>query len=202
MNVLLRRIVERLIRTGNLRITGPTGITFAFGDGGGAPVHLHIKTRHAERAITLDPALGLPEAFMDQEADFLEGDRTDARNGVVVSQRVVTTREYTSGQSHDVFIEATHIRDLSPRWRLRVSGQASPASVRRLAIQLPDKYPGRTLVFRTTNLTASGHVELARGNGRWPLVFRLSGLRTINYSTRQTVDRNNVSVGAGIGRTW
>jgi cyclopropane-fatty-acyl-phospholipid synthase len=74
MNVLLRRIVERLIRTGNLRITGPTGITFAFGDGGGAPVHLHIKTRHAERAITLDPALGLPEAFMDQEADFLEGD--------------------------------------------------------------------------------------------------------------------------------
>ncbi|MEQ1730802.1 MAG: hypothetical protein ABL982_20730 [Vicinamibacterales bacterium] len=30
-------------------------------------------------------------------ADFLEGDRTDARNGVVVSKRVVTTREYTSG---------------------------------------------------------------------------------------------------------
>ena len=74
MNVLLRRIVERLIRTGNLRITGAKGTTFAFGDGSGPPVHLSIKTRHAERAITLDPALGLPEAFMDQEVDFIEGD--------------------------------------------------------------------------------------------------------------------------------
>ncbi len=74
MNVLLRRILERLIRTGNLRVTGPSGKTFVFGDGGGPPVQLHIKTRHAERALTLDPALGLPEMFMEQELDFLEGD--------------------------------------------------------------------------------------------------------------------------------
>jgi cyclopropane-fatty-acyl-phospholipid synthase len=74
MNVLLKRIIERLIRTGNLRVTGPTGATFAFGDGSGPPVHLHIKTRHAARAIALDPALALPEAFMDEELDFIEGD--------------------------------------------------------------------------------------------------------------------------------
>ena len=135
-------------------------------------------------------------------ADFLDGERTDVRDGAVVVRRVVTSREFTSGQSHDVFIEGTHTSDLSPTWRLRVGGQASPASVHRLAIQLPDKYPGRTIVFRTTNLTVSGRVELVRGQGRWPFTVGVSGLRTVNYSRRQSVDRSRVNLGVGIGRTW
>ena len=135
-------------------------------------------------------------------ADFLEGDRTDARNGVVVTRSVVTTREYTSGQTHEVFIEGMHTSDLSPNWQLRVSGQASPAAVHRLAIQLPDKYPGRTLVYRTTNLAASGRVELVRGHDRWPLTLSLGVIRTVNYSRVQTANRSGLSVGAGIGRTW
>ena len=135
-------------------------------------------------------------------ADFLEGDRTDARNGVVVARRVVTTREYTSGQTHELFIEGMHTSDLSSNWQLRVSGEASPAAVHRLAIQLPDKYPGRTLVYRTTNLAASGRVELVRGHGRWPLTLSLGVIRTVNYSRVQTANRSGLSVGAGIGRTW
>lgn len=135
-------------------------------------------------------------------ADFLEGDRTDARNGVVVARQVVTSREFTSGQTHEVFIAGTHSSVLSSKWQLRVSGQAAPASIHRLAIRLPQKYPGRTLVFRTTNLTTSGRVELVRGNGRWPLTLSLSGIRTVNYSHRQTLDRSGVGLGAGIGRSW
>ncbi len=74
MNMFLERVVRRLVKTGNLKITGPGGATWTFGDGTGDPVHMHIKTKHAERAITLDPSLGLPEAFMDEELDFLQGD--------------------------------------------------------------------------------------------------------------------------------
>ena len=74
MNLLLERVLHRLVKTGDLKITGPNGSTSAFGDRSGDPVHLHIKTKRAERAITLDPNLGLPEAFMDEEVDFLEGD--------------------------------------------------------------------------------------------------------------------------------
>ncbi|WP_315919581.1 cyclopropane-fatty-acyl-phospholipid synthase family protein [Mesorhizobium sp. SP-1A] len=33
-----------------------------------------IHTRRAERAITLHPSLAIPEAFMEEELDFLEGD--------------------------------------------------------------------------------------------------------------------------------
>lgn len=74
MNILLRRIVERLVGTGNLKVTGPNGPTHSFGDGSGPLVHVRINTRRAERAITLHPTLALPEAFMDGEFDFIEGD--------------------------------------------------------------------------------------------------------------------------------
>lgn len=74
MNRLLKHIFERLVRTGNLTVTSPSGSTSTFGDGSGEPVHFVIKTRHAERAITLDPMLALPEAFMNGELDVVEGD--------------------------------------------------------------------------------------------------------------------------------
>ena len=74
MNILLQRIVERLVRTGNLKITGPDGGLHQFGDGSGDPVHVVIRTKHAERAIAFDPMLALPEAFMDGELDVVEGD--------------------------------------------------------------------------------------------------------------------------------
>lgn len=74
MNILLRHIVDRLVRVGNLKITGPGGFTVPFGDGSGDAVHVHIKTRHAERAITFHPTLALPEAFMDGELEIVEGD--------------------------------------------------------------------------------------------------------------------------------
>ncbi|MGB3830752.1 MAG: cyclopropane-fatty-acyl-phospholipid synthase family protein [Mesorhizobium sp.] len=74
MNILLQRIVEKLVRVGNLAITGPDGVTRNFGDGSGDKVHMVIHTRRAERAITLHPSLAIPEAFMEQEMDFVEGD--------------------------------------------------------------------------------------------------------------------------------
>jgi cyclopropane-fatty-acyl-phospholipid synthase len=66
MNVLLKRVLDR-VRAGNLKVTGPKGSTVVFGDGSGEPVHMHIKTRHAERTITFDPMLAVPEAYMDGE---------------------------------------------------------------------------------------------------------------------------------------
>jgi cyclopropane-fatty-acyl-phospholipid synthase len=74
MNVLLQRILSRLVRTGNLTVTDPKGSTHVFGDDTGQPVHMVIHTRHAERAIAFDPMLALPEAFMDGDVDFVQGD--------------------------------------------------------------------------------------------------------------------------------
>jgi cyclopropane-fatty-acyl-phospholipid synthase len=74
MNIVLERLVSRLVRLGNLTITGPSGTSRRFGDGSGAPVHVVIRSRRAERAIALHPTLALPEAFMNEELDIVEGD--------------------------------------------------------------------------------------------------------------------------------
>jgi len=74
MNWLFRRLCEHVCRTGNLHVTDPQGAVHAFGDGSGERVHLHIKSAAAERAIIRSPDLGLPEMFMAEEVDFLEGD--------------------------------------------------------------------------------------------------------------------------------
>jgi cyclopropane-fatty-acyl-phospholipid synthase len=73
MNMLLRHVLDSLVRQGSLRVTGPNGMIDSFGDGTGAPAHIHIKTLRAERAITFDPMLALPEAYMRGEVDIPEG---------------------------------------------------------------------------------------------------------------------------------
>lgn len=77
MNKLLQRVISGLVKTGNLSITGPDGQKHTFGDGTGGPVHVKIKTARAARAIALDPMLAAPEAYMNEEVDFLEGDTLD-----------------------------------------------------------------------------------------------------------------------------
>lgn len=77
MNRLLQGIVERLVRTGTLRVTGPDGSLDIFGDGSAPSAHVIIHTHHAERAIVFDPMLALPEAYMSGEVDVVEGDILD-----------------------------------------------------------------------------------------------------------------------------
>lgn len=74
MNALLRNHIVRLVEAGNLTITGADGRTETFGDGSGDPVHVVVKSRKAEWAIAIDPMLALPEAYMNGELDFAEGD--------------------------------------------------------------------------------------------------------------------------------
>lgn len=194
--------VRRATATDYDTFFNPGGVVWVSGTTGEATVHSVRLAQAVDLGrigrIRLTGGYGLRVDL----ADFLAGDRTDARNGVVVTRQVVTSREFTSGQTHEVFIAGTHTSALSSNWQLLVCAQASPASIHRLAIRLPDKYPGQTLVYRTTNFTASGRVELVRGKGRWPLTLSLSAVQTVNYARRQTADRSGVSLGVGIGRTW
>ena len=132
----------------------------------------------------------------------LAGDKTVARNGVLVSRTVVTTREYTNAQLHELFVSGSHVRDLSSGWRLRLSGDVAPAAVSRLAIQLPDKYPGQTLVYRTTNLIANGELEVGRRIGNWPTSLFLLADPAWNYRSSQSVQRGAIALCVAVGRSW
>lgn len=73
MNRLLSSLASRLVRKGSLAVTDAEGKLHRFGDGTGEPVHIIIHSKAAERAIALDPSLGVPESYMSGELDFLEG---------------------------------------------------------------------------------------------------------------------------------
>lgn len=64
MDRVLRIVLRKLIRTGNLRITTARGSTLTFGDGVGTPAAIRFTTRAAERGLLLDPKLKFGEAYV------------------------------------------------------------------------------------------------------------------------------------------
>lgn len=135
-------------------------------------------------------------------ADFLEGDKTIVRNGVLVSQEIVTTREYTSAHRHEIFAGTRFTRILNPRWQFSAGGDIAPITINRLAVELPDKYPGLTIVYRTTTLTATGTMEVARTGTRWPIAVGIQAVGTASYSADQHVSRTLLGASVTVGRTW
>ncbi len=64
MDRLLRAILSRLIRSGDLRVTTARGTTFSFGDGTGTPIAARFTSNRWEFAVMADPELRLGEAYM------------------------------------------------------------------------------------------------------------------------------------------
>lgn len=180
----------------------PGGVTWVSGTSGEARVH----SLRISQAVSLGRAAGFTliggYRLRADLADFLAGDRTDRRNGVLISNVLVTSREFTNGQLHEVFVSASRDWSLSRRWSARLTGAIAPAAVNRLAIRLPDKYPGRTLVYRTTNAVTDGAFEVTGGSERVPVTLGLSASRSWNYSGTQWVRRSSLSLDIRAGRTW
>jgi len=76
MDRLLRFVMTRFIRRGNLRITSARGRTFRFGDGTGKPISVRFATRRAQRQVLMNPELKLGECYMD--GTFIVEDATIA----------------------------------------------------------------------------------------------------------------------------
>jgi cyclopropane-fatty-acyl-phospholipid synthase len=71
---LLWRVLDKLIRLGNLTVTDWTGETRQFGDRTGKAVSIRIRDAKTQRALLLDPWLALPEAYMDRRLEVEAGD--------------------------------------------------------------------------------------------------------------------------------
>jgi cyclopropane-fatty-acyl-phospholipid synthase len=64
MDRLLRLLLSKFVRRGNVRLTTARGTVMHFGDGTGTPVALRFTTRAAEWGVLLDPELKFGEAYM------------------------------------------------------------------------------------------------------------------------------------------
>jgi cyclopropane-fatty-acyl-phospholipid synthase len=65
MDLLLRVIIARLIRRGNLRLTTARGTVLTFGDGTGPLIAARFLTFAAQLGVLFEPELKLGEAYMD-----------------------------------------------------------------------------------------------------------------------------------------
>ena len=70
---LLQGSFEKLVRTGNLEITGPSGKTHQVGDGTGDLVRVHIKDEITAVKILADGDYYLGECYMDGSLEVTDG---------------------------------------------------------------------------------------------------------------------------------
>ena len=110
---------------------------------------------------------------------------------------MVFTRETTTSRTYggDIGMARTWRQG---RWRITAEGRAAPIGNGRLSIELPDKYPGQTLVFNAIFAAVEPAVTVAAGN-RWPIAVRIGYARTFSYGGSRQFLRNAVTVGASVG---
>jgi hypothetical protein len=193
---------RRAIATDYDTFFNPGGVTWVSGTTGDAEMRAFRLAQEMDLGRVGGVNLTAGYRMRVDLADFLEGDRTDTRNGVLTSRTVVTTREYTNAQRHEVFVGGWHQRELTQQWRLRLAGDLAPATVNQLAIRLPDKYPGQTLVYRTATLTTGGRIDLVHAGDGWPLTFSLQADRSWNYRDAGQAGRSSLALGLSLGRGW
>jgi cyclopropane-fatty-acyl-phospholipid synthase len=69
----LRRLLERTVTAGNLRLVDADGCAYAFGDHAGNPVAARITDKRTEWQLALNPPLAIGEAYMDGRLVFEQG---------------------------------------------------------------------------------------------------------------------------------
>jgi cyclopropane-fatty-acyl-phospholipid synthase len=77
MDRLVRLVLKKIIRAGNLRIKTARGATYSLGDGTGNPLALRFTTRAAERGVIFDPELRLGESYMEGTLILEQGSIAD-----------------------------------------------------------------------------------------------------------------------------
>ena len=74
MKFMLRAILSKLVKRGDITVTFADGEVRRFGDATGEPVHIRFNSPQAERAVAFDPSLKFGETYMDGGYDILRGD--------------------------------------------------------------------------------------------------------------------------------
>jgi cyclopropane-fatty-acyl-phospholipid synthase len=87
MDWLLRALITRLIRRGNLRLTSAHGTQMTFGDGTGPPIAARFTRRSTELAVMAEPELKLGEAYMDGTFVIEQGSIADLLELVMSAMR-------------------------------------------------------------------------------------------------------------------
>jgi hypothetical protein len=180
----------------------PDGTVWVSGTTGGASMRSFRVVQKADIGRAGAVAFAAGFRLRIDRADFQLGHKTVTRNGTLLLAADVTSPETTSSQLREAFLSAAAVMNLGPRWRLSIDGEASPLSVGRLLVRLPEKYPGQDLVFAGRAFAGGARVTLARSHVRWPLELSLDAGRTWSYRSGARLSYDQLGVRAALGRAW
>jgi len=179
----------------------PDGSVVVAGTTGGVSIRSFEVSQRAEVGRAGPVRLFASYRFRLDRSDFALGHKTVSRNGSLVEALDVTTRETTSSQIHEILFAATATRDLGSRWDVSIDGELAPTTLARLVVRLPDKYPGRDLVFAAKVLAGSARLTVTR-RGRWPVELSVEGGHTWHYRSSDWMSRDSIGARFAVGRSW
>jgi len=178
----------------------PDGTVIVSGTTGGASIGSWRLGQRAELMRRPSIALFAGYRLRVDRSDFDAGHKTVTRNGILVEALEVTTRETTSSQLHEILAGVTLPVPLGGGWALTLDTEVAPIALGRLAVQLPDKYPGQNLVFLSKVGTATGQLRVARRREGWGFAIVADGSWTWSYVSTNSLDRRIAGIGLLITR--
>ena len=157
-------------------------------------------------SVRLDHAIGVfarPDVeiavvvgWQRDRADFLPADRVVTHTQPPSETREwITDRERTVSQTFEVGAEGLVTASAGPRWHINAVARLYPAVRARLLVQLPDKYPGRDIVFTAAGWSGSGRVSLTRLFGTAEAGAWVSIEQGGSYRRSADFDRNAAAAG-------
>ncbi|HZR26405.1 MAG TPA: hypothetical protein VFA59_22605 [Vicinamibacterales bacterium] len=155
--------------------------TLVSGTTGPISIHSWRIGQLAEVARVGHAALTLSYRLRADTSDFRVGHKTVVQNGVTIAAFDVTTPEFTSSMVHEI---AGGVRMGGFRAEL------APATLGRLVVQLPDKYPGQDLVYLAKGAAGSASFTVTRSH----VSFAVDVQHAWSYSSTASLSRNILAV--------
>jgi hypothetical protein len=180
----------------------PGNVVLVSGTTGDALARGVLFSQAADVARAGKVQVSLRYRFRWDRFNFLEGHKTVTRDGLLITSSEVTSPEMTDSKVHEVLVGLRAASPIAGAWRLAVSGEISPATLARLSVQLPEKYPGQDLVFFAKVLAVSARVALVRAGERFPIEIALQAERTFSYRSTDQLTRSAQSIRLSAGRAW
>lgn len=113
---------------------------------------------------------------------------------------IISTRETTISNVHEVQFVGTRDWNRPGSWRARLEIAVAPTTNARLTTILPDKYPGQEILFTAVVLTVTPRFTITHGD-RWPLSLAIGGTRTFSYVDRRQFERTAATAMVSFGWT-
>lgn len=174
---------------GNVVVTGTTG---------GASVRSWRVAERFRMARARGVNVDFEYSYRHHRARYHDGDGiTTTTQPPSVTHRLVTTRETTTSGLHEPAVVANATRPLG-RGRLEIDAAVAPASLARLTVDLPDKYPGRLLVFYSAVTVLRGGVAFVQPVKGVSMRVAVRAGRTVSWRDHSQLDARTVTVSLDI----